>query len=83
MWPAVMFANKRIINAKGFEMIPMISTHHDRIKPKRNIRSKNVFPVVFVTAKVNNDKVITDNTIVTAMLPVKVKASRKERNQTK
>lgn len=28
MCPAVMFANKRIINAKGFVNIPIISTGH-------------------------------------------------------
>ncbi len=75
MWPAVMFANKRTINTKGFVNTPIISTigmsgtgnfsHHGTPGALTMCFQYPLFPLNVVIKKVNRAK-----TSVTAMLPV-------------
>ena len=72
MWPAVMFANKRIISAKGLVKIPTISIGTIiGIKASgtpgglKICDQQDLFPKRLVTISV-----ITDKTSVTPMFPV-------------
>src|SRR5690606_34175563 len=71
MWPAVMFANKRIINAKGLVNTPIISTgiisgfNHQGTGGLKICPQYYLFPLNKIISNV-----IAANTIVTAIFPV-------------
>ena len=73
IWPAVMFANKRTINANGFDNTPIISTgiiigyNHHGTSGKKMCFQYDLFPLMLVTKNV-----ITPITTVKAILPVKL-----------
>ena len=76
MWPEIMFANKRTINAKGFVKILMISTGRITNRIGRGTPGVQkmcdqypLLPFTFVIIKV-----ITARDNVTAILPVKLRA---------
>src|SRR6185437_3619383 len=72
MWPASILANKRIINAIGFENMPTISTGIIIGNNHHGLGEKICFHYYLLPLRLINKNMINASVKVTAILPVKL-----------